>query len=293
MISVVTEYLGYYGNYGLQGGLAISAILYLKFFVKEIHITKEDEDKAKKSFLQKLRNAFINPLLDMASLFTRKREPIIRFLILLLTFVYCLYIFAYYSEVVTYLYMLLQFDGFTAADYAYFTVVMSIGNSFFLMVFMPIVSGKYRMNDALLLVVICMAETVSYLMMPFVTNLALFYAAKLIGTIGYCKYSVGRSLLTKLFYEDETGKAFAALSVVVSFTMMAVNPITRNLYDSNIGTFPGAFLLLSASLVLLSGFINFFIYTKTDVIEALNKTEEAKATFKTVAVVANGFISHI
>lgn len=229
---VVTEYFGFYGNYGFQGGLAIAAIIYLKVFVKELEIKKKEEnendEEGKKLFFQKLKKILINPLLDMRSLFTRQRKPIIRLLIFLLTFIYCIYIFAYYSETVLYLYMLIQFDGFTAADYAYFSVAMSLGNTLFLMVFMPIVSGKYRMNDALILVVICIAETLSYVLMPFITNLGLFYGAKLIGTIGYCKYSVGRSILSKLFYEDETGKLFAALSVFASITRMAVSPITRD-----------------------------------------------------------------
>jgi hypothetical protein len=55
---------------------------------------------------------------------------------------------------------------------------------------------------------------------------------------------------------------FSILSILLSLTFMVSNPIVRQLYNSTIDNFPGAFLLLIAALLLVSGFGNFFVYMK-------------------------------
>ena len=273
---IISEKLTYYGSYGLYGGMIVLAALYLKFFVREPIKKKKDESKnskEKRSAYNVLYSTLVTPLIDIKTLVVKKRKNILTIIIILQLIIYAVYVFAYYSNGLLYLYMLVKFEGFTAADYSYFTVAISLGNTFFLVIFMPIVSGKFGMNDALLMTIISIAETLSLVVSPFITSLPLFYASQMLSTIGYCKYSVGRSLLSKSCEPDEMGKLFSIQTVLISLASMACNPIVRKVYNETLKSFPGAFMLLSASLLLLSGFGNLFIYTNRKELKQSNQEE--------------------
>jgi len=158
--------------------------------------------------------------------------------------------------------MLVRFENFSPDDFAYFSVTLNCCTVFFLIIFMPIVSGRFKLGDALLLTLLSISETLSFLLSPFTSNLTVFYVFQVICTIGNCKFSIGRSLLSKCCEPDEVGKMFSILSILLSLTFMVSNPIVRQLYNSTIDNFPGAFLLLIATLLLVSGFGNFFVYMK-------------------------------
>ena len=258
----VPTFLGYYGSYSLFGGLSLLAALYLHIFVKEPIIkdsTNKETFKAKKF----LYSAFVTPLIDMKSLLTKNRKPILIILITLQLIVYCNYIFVYNTvNSLMYLFMNIQFDGFDSEDFAYYSVSMNVCSIVLLVIVMPIASGKFHLSDALLLLLISFVDTLGFALAPFTSNLAMFYVYQLLCQIGNCKFPIGRSLLSKCCEADEVGKMFALLSILLSVTFMISNPIVRQLYNYTIGTFPGAFLLLNASLLLVSGFANFFVYIK-------------------------------
>lgn len=274
----MSKYLGFNGNYGLCGGLTLLAVIYLLFVVKEVPAkpqpaSEKEETGNKKSNVAK--SIFVDPVLEMAAVATKKRKPILKLMILLQCIIYCINIFAFYSTGLLYFFMLIQFEGFSAADYAYYSVANSLGNTFFLVVVMPIASGKYKINDTVLLICISVAETLSFMSMPFITNLPLFYAVSIIGSVGYCKFAVGRSLLSKSCEEDETGKLFSVLSVFGSLTVLIVNPVTKNLYNNTVDSFPGAFLLLSGSIIVLGGLINVFFFSQRQIFRHSTDPSEA------------------
>ena len=269
--SLIYERIGFYGNYGICGGFIVIAATYLKLFVKEP--IKRQKIESKKSKRDILFSVFAKPMIDIKNFIIAKRSRILTFLITFQLFVYCAYVIVYNSNTLLFLYMMDKFSGFTPSDFAYFSVSMSVGNAFFLMIVMPIVSGKYQVDDALLLTIICAMETLSFTVSPFVTSLPAFYAAQLISSVGYCKYAIGRSLLAKCCGSKDSGKLFSLQSFLISITFMISNPIVRELYNNTLKTFPGAFLLLSAALLLVSGFANLFIYTKREEIENYNEQD--------------------
>ena len=286
--SIVYETLGFYGNYGFCGGLAIIAVIYLTLFVKEPNSDKEakrSDEPAKESKWSKcavLYLIFAKPLIDIKSFIFKKRTAMVSLVIAIQLFLYCAYIIVYNSSSLTFLYMLDKFTGFTASEFAYFSVSMSLGNAFFLIIIMPIVSGKYQVDDALLLTLICAIETLSFTVSAFVTSIPAFYAAQLIGSLGYCKYSVSRSLLAKCCQQQDIGKLFSIQSVMMSITLMLSTPVIRELYNNTLASFSGAFLLLCAALLVASGFGNFFLYTKGD---KMTKFDEEDWTEQTTDVI--------
>ena len=158
--------------------------------------------------------------------------------------------------------MLLVFEGFNETDYSYFSVFSDLSSAFSLMFVMPFLNAKLRIHDALMLVIIVGAEVICYTALPFASVLWQFYLATGVGSLGYCKYSVVRSLISKCINIDEVGKVFSILAVVAALAPVAGNPLFRQLYNGTLETFPGAIFLLAASLLLVSTAINFFIYTK-------------------------------
>ena len=166
-----------------------------------------------------------------------------------------------------YLYMLIKFDGFTSTDFAYFSVTLNVCSIICLIVIMPIVSGKLNVSDSLLLTFISVAETLGYVLSPFTSNLTLFYLCQILSTIGNCKFPIGRSLLSKYCDPEDVGKMFSIQSILISLAFMISNPIVRQLYNKTIENFPGAFLLLNASVLLLAGCGNLFIYSKRKHVE--------------------------
>jgi MFS family permease len=263
---LVNEHLGPIGNYGLFGGFSLLSAIYLKFCVREPIKNKSDKKLQSEESSQSsgvLYTTLVMPLMDMKTLLVKPRKRILTILILIQLIVYCAYIFGFNStSSLLYLYMLVRFENFQPDDFAYFSVTLSLCSVFFLIVFMPIVSGRLRLSDALLLTLLSIAETLGFLLSPFTSNLTLFYIFQVISTIGNCKFSIGRSLLSKCCESDEVGKMFSILSILLSLTFMISNPIVRQLYNLTIDHFPGAFLLLIAALLVVSGFGNFFVYLK-------------------------------
>jgi hypothetical protein len=158
--------------------------------------------------------------------------------------------------------MLVRFEDFSADDFAYFSVTLNVCSVFLLIIVMPIASGKFNLSDALLLTLISVAESLSLLLSPFTSDIKVFYAFQIVSTIGNCKFSIGRSLLSKFCEPDEVGKMFSILSILLSLTFMISNPIVRQLYNKTIDSFPGSFLLLMAAMLTVAGFGNLFTYLK-------------------------------
>ncbi len=271
--------LGYFGNYAISCGFYASSILYLIFVVKEPikrelpdqELNTEQKKKSQSSCLQiisqnitKVKNfltkAIVIPIMGMKSVITKDRTTILKLLIILQFFCYGLYIFTAEMYRLTYLYMLLVFDGFNETDYALLKIVMSLLGFFCLMVIMPIFSGKLQIHDTLLLLVIVTCDVVSSAILPFVDSLWQFYLARGLGTIGYCKYSVVRSLLSKCIDANEVGKVFSLLAIVASIAPIGGNPLFKQLYNKTIGTFPGAIFHLFAALLFLAACGNLFMY---------------------------------
>jgi len=264
MSPLIFKKLGNYGNYGISAGLISIALAYLIFFVEEPIKKKLENSNQAKSIKNLLYIGISTPLLGMKSLFLKKRPLILKFLILLQFAWFFIYWFVIEVSFMRYLYMMLVFDNFTETDYAYFSVFGDLSSTFFLMLGIPFLNAKLKIHDALMLVIILAAEVACYASLPFATTLWQFYLPTFFGGLGYCKYSLVRSLLSKCISLDEVGKAFSILAVVAALGPVAGNPVFRQLYNATIDTFPGSIFLLAASITLVAMAGNFFIYTKRD-----------------------------
>jgi MFS family permease len=278
----ILDKIGYFGNYGISAGSILLGLVYFVLVVKEPINKKAEKSEKKNSFNNLLLTAIATPLIGMKTLLMKKRKLSLKLLLLLQLACFFIYWLVIEVHILRYLYMLFVFEGFDEADYAYYTVFNNMCSAFFLMLFMPFLNAKLRTHDALMLAIIVSSEVISYAASPFCSELWQFYLATGIGSLGYCKYSVVRSLMSKSFGLDEVGKVFSILAVVAALAPVAGNPIFRQLYNATIDTFPGAFFLLGASLMLVATLSNALIYTQRykltpeDEVEGIKKMEEIK-----------------
>ena len=63
---------------------------------------------------------------------------------------------------------------------------------------MPIMSKKMSLSEPMMLVVILSFETISHFSSVFVTELWQFYLTQIVGACMICKFSVARSMLSKV-----------------------------------------------------------------------------------------------
>ena len=89
-----------------------------------------------------------------------------------------------------------------------------------------------------------------------------FYLAHGLCILTFCKFGLVRALMSKCIQPQETGKMFSVLGILSQFVLLVANPIYRTLYNATLSTFPAAEIVLTGSLLLLSGFVNFYLYSQ-------------------------------
>ena len=259
---LILKKIGYFGNYGISAGAIFLGLTYFVLIVKEPISKKSEKSEKTNSIKNFLLTAIATPLIGMKTLLMKKRKLNLKLLLLLQLACFFIYWMVIEIHILRYLYMLFVFEDFDEADYAYYTVFNNLCSAFFLMLVMPFLNAKLRTHDALMLAFIVSSEVICYAASPFCNELWQFYIATGIGSLGYCKYSVVRSLMSKSFSLDEVGKVFSILAVVAALGPVAGNPIFRQLYNATIDTFPGAFFLLGSLLMLVATLSNVLIYTQ-------------------------------
>ena len=266
----IFDYMGYYGNYILSSACYALAIIHLVFFVKEPIETKPQAPLTNnlndKNLISKLKEIFLTaviiPLGSMKEVVTKDRKSTVKLLITLQLLCYFLYAFTSQVSRLVYLYMLLIFDGFTGKDYAHLSVVMLLVRTVVLLFIMPIISSKLKVHDALLITILNGIEVVAAIAKPFTTTLWEFYFAYVLGSIGFCKFGIIRSLLSKCIDQDEIGKVFSFLAIISAFGPMAGNPVFRQLYNYTLSIYPGAMFLCFAAFLFIAVCAMGFVYFK-------------------------------
>jgi MFS family permease len=267
----VFKHLGYYGNYISSALYFVLAMVYLIFFVQEpikkLNTENEEppETRLSETELYQVITKFFTiscvlPIIEIKKFLSKNRQSMLMVIILLQLFCFCIYAFSRHAYRLTYLYMLLIFDGFTATDYAYMTVAMDILKAIIMLFAMPVISGKYQIHDSLVLSVFVACEVVGAVLKPFMSTLWQFYLASGIGIVGSCKFAMVRCLMSKTIGTDEVGKMFSLIAVLSALLPFAGIPAFRQLYNQTISTFPPAIFLFFASLQALAVLCNLFIY---------------------------------
>ena len=88
------------------------------------------------------------------------------------------------------------------------------------------------------------------------------YLASGLQILAFCKFSLVRSLLSKCVEPEETGKMFSVLAIFCALMPLLANSAFRPLYSWTLPIFPGAILIMAASLLTISALLNLYLYTQ-------------------------------
>jgi len=275
---IVFKNLGYFGSYGFSCFFNLLAIIYILKFVKEPMMEEREEQEmlteentkqqGQVNFFESIvwnflifYKIFIKiPLRGMKEVLLKDRKIILKFLIFIQFICFITYWLTWQIFNITYLYMHLVFEGFTETDYSHYYVAMSALNTFCLVVIMPILSRKFQIHDAVIIFIILMCEVISFCITTFATTLWQFYLAQGLGTMGYCKFAIVRSLISQCIDKNEVGKFYSFLAVLAALAPVAGNPLFRQLYNATLDTFPGAIFLLYGAILFCPAMGNLFLY---------------------------------
>ena len=272
----IFENMGYYGNFCLCTVMLGLAFLYMVFFVPEATRTQKQteattlkmEEPTNGNICLTLAARAKNmlqisvkvPLQGIRNVIFKDRKTAVKFLITLQVLCYFMYAAMWQVSRLTYLYMMLVFDSFTPKDYAHLRVGVAVLESAFLLFVMPVVSGKLKIHDALLLGIIVSFEVLSGSLKPFATSPWIFSLIYMLGSAGMCKYGILRSLLSKSIGSDEVGKFFSLLAICASVGPIIAGPALRQLYNYTMNTCPGTIFFVFAGIMTLAAIFNFGIF---------------------------------
>ena len=309
---IIFKKLGYYGSYSISWLFSILAVIYMVFIVKEPLVKVEEmnnksnlencnQEESKQCLLtinkhlvatcsttlDFLEKTIIIPIKRIRDVISKDRKLILKGLIVVQFVCFTTYWITFQICNLIYLYMLMVFDGFNETDYSHFNVAMLLLSTFYLVVVMPIFSGKLQINDAIMLFLILVCEVVSSFITPFVTTLWQFYLAQGLGAIGCCKDALVRSLMAQCIDSHEVGKVFSLLSILSSLAPIGGNPLFRQLYNKTLNNFPGAIFLLNGSILIFSAAGNLFLYSMRLNIKTENKENILESKVEIDACILN------
>ena len=80
--------------------------------------------------------------------------------------------------------------------------------------------------------------------------------------IGYAKFALVRSLISKCVDPEETGKIYSVFAIIKAIVPLMANPIYRQLYNHTLSYFAGAEVVLSACTMFAAILLNLYFYTQ-------------------------------
>ena len=107
----------------------------------------------------------------------------------------------------------------------------------------------------------------------FCTELWQFYLAHSLVGIGYAKFALVRSLISKCVDPEETGKIYSAFAIIKAIVPLMANPIYRQLYNHTLSYFAGAEVVMSACTMFATIILNLHFHTQR---HRLQNVEEEK-----------------
>ena len=286
--------LGYYGVYATHDVLYILAFLYHLIFVREYpsgkgkepreEKIKEDVDDPDKS-LSKPKNVMmlakagtVDVIKDLFNTLLKPRPHHMRPLIILTFMGMTCYYTTINDYILTYAYMYLMF-GVTPEQYSLFSATSSIVSLICLFGLMPLMRQVLKLHEStinvLVLTVGAGLVVISALAQELLPGFLVIFS---LANVRYLCYPTGRSLLSKMVDDDEVPKMYGFLNVITNTASLVGIPLYRGIYDATLETFPGAFLMLSASLLTCAAFVYFVLVTQRAKIEKINQNQESKRT---------------
>ena len=251
---LVLDHLGAIYCYSFQLTCSLLVFIYVLMRVKTFKKTKTASKKLGVSSL-------FQPLVDLAKTVFVRRPCKVHYILAIQFGLYSIYCSSIEERRMKYLYLQKVLEGFTGSDDAYMTVFITAMNSIGLLVILPILSHKLRLHDTLIQVFVVSTECMGYFLFAFSTQLWQVYGSNgIIELLGFCKYSIMRSIASKCVQAHETGKTFSFFAILVSIFHIVGSTTFRQLYNATVDLFPATTILLKGMLWVVCGTLSFLVY---------------------------------
>ena len=288
--AVVFRAVGYYGVYAIaEIGLTLAFLYHLIFIRNNPPLQEEDVGEEKPSdqmgntdksmskskyIIQLLKAGTVDVIKDLFNTLLKPRAHHMRPLIILTFIAMSFYYMTSNEYSFTYAYMYLMWDV-TPEQYSLFSSTSSIVTLISLFGLQPLLSQVMKLHDSIILTLglaVCAGLLVlSALAQELIPG---FLVAFSLLNVRNIYYPSGRALLVKMVDDDEVPKMYGFVNLVWQCGSIIGIPLYRGLYDATLKTFPGAYLMLSASLLTCAAFISFILITQRGKIEKLNRLKK-------------------
>ncbi len=280
--AVVFRAVGYYGVFGISTALNVIAFLYAVFLLNDYPkgYVKSEEESAKSNARPRgisniLKSSLFDPLKDLYTALARPRSHHIRPM-LITCFCGMLLYYATLQELgLYYPYMYLMFNV-TPEEYSLFNVASNIVGISGLFLLMPFFTSVLKLHETSIMAFAlgfgALTQTASAYVDEIIPG---FLVTSALANLRFLVYPNGRALLAKMVGPEEVPKMYGILNVIVGVIGLVGIPVYRGLYDATLETFPGAFLILSASINTAACFIYMCLYTQKRHIVAAAKDRAA------------------
>ncbi|XP_023336366.1 proton-coupled folate transporter isoform X2 [Eurytemora carolleeae] len=266
----IKDRIGFIGNFSLSIVFALSAMFWAIFILKDSRKQRPKEVQAYLDIVKKMENpdgqitakkGKCLTLFDVENVkkgFTtvfKKRENNLRTYIVLLVIVFVLECFLINGKGPTqYLYFRRKFS-WDMNKFGMYIGLFGFVGMFAQFVAVPFLTEKVKLHDTTIGVIAIASCIVQAIMVCFIPSGEeyewLIYLAGVISFLGVSITTTTRSLVTKCVGPLEVGKVFSIMGAFQASVPLVGSPTYAYIYKGTIETFPGAFLLFSASVYLV------------------------------------------
>ena len=181
--------------------------------------------------------------------------------ILLVTF--ACYNFAYVGTEGShrFLYVKLEYNW----DQKEFTTFLSAYKGCYLIalwILLPFASRILKLHDATTLIVACITGAIGWSLPAFINGQLWFILGFVLALFTPVTTVCTRTLISRCVSPDEVGSIFALISVISAIASSLITAAYQAIYKATLETFPSTFLLINASLLLVTIPTNLFLRKK-------------------------------
>lgn len=260
---VVYNAWGYYGTYICYLSLTFAAFLQCLFFTTE-PITVSVEKKGSRKPHKLVQMYLVKPTVDMFKALVQKRSGTLRCLLWLQLFLYGGLWLNLVGRGNEYLYLQKIFEGYSGTSYAMYRAGMQALSAFTLLLIMPIISrsttGCVKIHETIFTTIALGIEAVAYYLLPLAHVEWQYYLIQSFTFLSYGVWATTRTIFTLCVDQHEIGKIYAAVGIIAALAPGAASPIFNLLYNKTLDTFPGAYIILTASVSLVQSILYFVLY---------------------------------
>ena len=190
----------------------------------------------------------------------RPRSNYKRLMVWILLATFACYNFAYVGTEGShrYLYVKLEYDW----DQEEFTTFLAAYKGCYLIalwILLPFASRALKLHDASTLIIACVTGAIGWSLPAFIQGQLWFILGFVLALFTPVTTVCTRTLISRCVNPDEVGSIFALISVISAISSSLITAGYQAVYKATLETFPSAFLLINAGLLLLTIPTNLFL----------------------------------